>query len=96
MAASITTQADLLTYTSVSDNELGRISTDRMTKDNFARFHVLAWTAVKELLLARRPAIEEDDLDTPSQLAKCTCYMVLYKAYDSAEMNDDTVKRRKT
>jgi len=96
MASSITTQADLLTYTSIADNELGRISTDRMNKDAFKRFHELAWDAVKALLLARKPAITEAQLTTPTQLAKCTCLMVLYLAYDSAELNDDSVKRRKT
>ena len=66
MASSITTQADLLVYTTVSDNELGRISTDRMNKDAFGRFHDLAWTSVKRLLLARKPPIEEADLTTPT------------------------------
>ncbi|KKK94436.1 hypothetical protein LCGC14_2682860 [marine sediment metagenome] len=95
MASSITTQADLLIYTSVSDNELGRISTDRMGKDNFARFHTLAWTGVKQLLLARRPQIEEDDLDDADELKECVCYMVLYQAYEAADPGDDSVAPRR-
>ncbi len=95
MASSITTQADLLEFTSVTDNDLSNVSTDRMTKDNLARFHVLAWTGVKELLLARRPQIEEDDLDTPTQLKQCTCFMVLYQAYEAADPGDDSMKGKK-
>lgn len=95
MASSITKQADLLTFTSVTDNELSRISTDRMNKDAFDRFHVLAWTGVKELLLARRPPIEEDDLDTPAELKQCTCFMVLYQAYEAADPGDDSVAPRR-
>ena len=95
MASSITTQADLLTYTSATDNELSRLETERMHLDNWAKVHIRAWTEVKELLLARRPSIEEDDLDDSSELTKCTSLMVLYQAYEEAEMGTDESMVRK-
>jgi len=95
VASSITTQADLLTYTSATDNELSRLETERMRADNWASVHIRAWTEVKELLLARRPSIEEADLDDSSELEKCTCLMVLYQAYEEAELGTDEAKARK-
>jgi hypothetical protein len=96
VASSITTQADLLTYTTVTDNELSRLQTARMEATYWDRLHVIAWAEVKELLTDRRPSVAEDDLDTPSQLAKCTCLMVLYLAYDSAEVGaEDSASRKR-
>jgi len=95
VAASITTQADLLTYTSATDNEIGRLETERMRADNWAAVHTRAWTEVKELLLARRPSIEEADLDDTTELEKCTALMVLYQAYEEAELGTDDAKARK-
>ncbi len=95
MASSITTQADLLVYTTITDNELNRFSTDRMNKDNLTRFHVLAWTEVKKLLLARKPSIAEADLDDSDELKPCVCYMMLYQAYESADPGDDSIAPRR-
>ena len=96
MASSITTQADVLTYTHLSDNEIGSLSTDRMAKDNWTRFHVLAWTLVKRWLAARRPSIEETDLDTPSELKEVTTLATVYYAFKAAEfMSEEHAARAK-
>jgi len=98
MVASITDQANLLTYTTVSDNELARLSTDRMTADSWARFHVVAWTMVKQYLADRRPTIAESDLDDTDELLETTCYAVLYLGYEEMELaggsDQDKVKKR--
>ncbi len=96
MATSITEQADILTYLTITDNELKRLETDRMNKDNWAGIHGEAWSLVKGMLLMRRPPLEEGDLDTPAELNLATCCAVIYSAYQQATMLSDEDKERKT
>ncbi len=95
MAASITTQADILIHTTIGDNELSRLTTARMESDNWLSMHTKAWTLIKDMLLDKRPFIEEDTLDTPTQLSKVTCYAVLYLAYQEAQIISDEDSGRK-
>ena len=94
MATSITTQADVLTYGLVTDNEIERLSTDRMRSENWSTLHARAWTKVLDLLALRPDAIEESDLDDTDELKPATIYVVLHYAYAQAEfMSDEDQKR---
>ena len=86
MAASITTQADLLTYGIISDNEIERLTDDRMRKNDWATLHEMAWTRVKAQLALRPQPVAEDDLDDTTELKRATIYMVLHYAYAKAAM----------
>ena len=96
MASSITTQADILTYTTIGDNELSRLETQRMEDDNWASMHTKAWTLIKEYLEDRRPSIAESDLDDTDELLQMTCYAVLYLAYQESQfISEDDAGRKK-
>lgn len=96
MAASITTQAHLLTYAMMTDNEIKRLTTSRMESDNWADTHEKAWSLIKGMLLMRRPAVEEDDLDDTDELLEATTYAVIYCAYQQAVIISDEDKKRKS
>lgn len=87
MATSITTQADLVTYGDVTDNEIERLTTERMRANNWSREHQRAWSEVLRQLALRPTAIEEDDLGDTDELKRATIYMVLHYAYEQAELN---------
>ena len=93
MATSITTQADVLTFANVTDNELSRLETERMRKDNWASLHTQAWTRVKQMLGQRLPTVTESDLDDSTELKEATVYLVLYLAYCSPELGEQGEKR---
>jgi len=95
MAASITTQADLLTYAMLTDNEIERLSTARMKDDNWADTHEKAWSLIKGMLLMRRPPLEETDLDDTDELLEATTYATIYCAYQQAVILSDEDKARK-
>jgi len=88
MADSITTQADVLTYTTLTDNEIMRLQNGRMNSDNWEAMHIKAWTLVKGMLAMRKPAYEESDLTDSTELKKCTVYAVLYLAYNESKLSD--------
>jgi hypothetical protein len=95
MATSITTQENVLTYTTVTDNELSRLETDRMKADNWAVFHAQAWRFVLRMLDSRRPPIAEADLDDTDELLETVCYCVIYLAYDAADFLSEEDKKRR-
>jgi len=95
VATSITTQADVLTYASITYNDLSRPTTDRMDKDNLAALHEKAWTLVKNKLLKRTPPIKEADLTTPAELTETTVYAVLCLAYEQAALSDEDKRYKK-
>ncbi len=95
MAASITTQANVLSYCMVTDNEINRLSTERMEADNWADCHEKAWTLILSFLYDRRPSIEESDLDDTDELIPATAHAVVYIAYQQAVMLSDEDKKRK-
>jgi hypothetical protein len=96
MADSITTQTHVLRYTHLSDNEIASLSTDRMERDNWARFHVLGWDLVKRKLAKEIPIIEEADLDDTDELLEVTTFAVVYFAFKAAEfMSEEHQKRSK-
>ena len=95
MATSITEQADILTYLTVTDNEIARVSTERMDADNWAGVHGEAWSLVKAYLYDRRPKVEETDLDDTDELKYTTCCCVMYLAYQQAQLLSDEDSKRK-
>ena len=95
MATSITTQADVLTYLTITDNEINRVSTERMEADNWAGVHGEAWSLVKSYLYDRKPRVEESDLDDPTELEYTTCCCVMYLAYQQAQLLSDEDAKRK-
>lgn len=95
MAASITTQAHVLQYCMLTDNEIARLTTQRMDSDNWADVHEKAWSLVLAYLYDRRPRIEESDLDDTDELLETTAYAVVYSAYQQAVMLSEEDKKRK-
>jgi hypothetical protein len=94
VATSITTQADVLTYGLITDNEIHSLTTERMKSDNWATLHERAWTKVLDQLALRASPIEETDLSDTSELKPATVFVVLHYAYAQAEfMNDENQKR---
>ena len=96
MATSITTQADVLTNAVIPDNEVARLTTERMQSDNWASIHAKAWTMILGYLAARHPSMEESDLDDTDELIPATCFAVMYLAYQAAQMlSEDDLGRKK-
>lgn len=83
MAASITTQADVVEYGLITDNEIHRLSTERMRADNWLNLHERAWDWVLRMLELRASPLEESDLSAADQTAlkPAVVYMVLHYAY---------------
>jgi hypothetical protein len=96
MAASITTQADVLTYAAISDNELNRLESDRMKKDNWAALHIKAWTLIKGMLAVMPVPLEETDLDDTDEFKPVTVEAVIYIAYQEAEFLSPEDKKQKS
>jgi hypothetical protein len=94
VATSITTQADVLTYGLVTDNEISNLTTDRMEKEAWSTLHARAWTKILDLLALRTPTIEESDLSDTTELTVATVYMVMHYAYAQAEFMSDEMQAR--
>ena len=94
MATSITTQADVLTYGLISDNEIENLTTERMRANNWTTLHARAWTKILDLLALRSMPLTEDDIDDTDELVTATVYMVLHYAYSQAEGVGDINKER--
>lgn len=95
MAASITTQAHVLQYCMLTDNEIQRLTTARMGSDNWVDVHEKAWTLVLSYLFDRRPKVEEDDIDDTDVLIPATAHAAVYCGYQQAVLLSDEDKVRK-
>ena len=94
MAASITTNADLVTYEVLPDVEIRRLSTGRTESEDppWITRHKMAWRATLLRLKRRVPSLEEADLDDTDEIKLATCYHVAYLAYKWGPMEDDMKK----
>ncbi len=95
MVASITTQAHVLQYAMLTDNEIQRMSTARMKADNWDDTHEKAWTLTLSYLFDRRPSIEEDDIDDTDVLIPTVAHAAVYCAYQQATLLSDEDKAQK-
>ena len=86
MATSITTNADLLTYGLITDNEISRLSTERMASNQWSTMHARAWSKVLDKLALRASPLTESDLSDTDELKQATCFFVLFYAYSQAEL----------
>ena len=97
MATSITTQATMVELEILSDVQISNLSTPRMldsvsdtgTPFPWRALHERAWARVVRELIERADPIEEDDLSTPAELERATCYLVAAYAYEQGESPND-------